>query len=619
MGENTLQCGCSGAKPKEADTTGIHTGNSSNLSGTTTEPGCPSLHAQGLNEQNLNILTINVRGIESNGRLEQIRLLLIKNNAKIAVLSETETTHSYASTTNIEGWRAFCPPECVSGPSGKEVVANDIASASIKRPDINGTDTVQTVWIEITSLNILIGGVYRRNKPSQPDLEREELNQLINQTLKAAQTGKSVLLLGDLNLDHQNPNHKKKTEAADLLSAIESANMKHMPTDITWKSDGLFKVCKCAIPSDSKDPYDHSKLVSSRVVAPLDTLASCDCPKGHRLCNCVNLSDSKDPHDHSKLVSSRVVAPLAALAFCGCPKGQRTATIDNAYISRSENATAVVLENGISDHFPVKVSLEIKVPEKKPKLKTIWRRDFARIVTSDLEMALNEHDWSPLYQMNDPNEIVSQIVNNITESLDIVAPLKAISFRPDKPKISLKRDTLEAIASRDCARKHGSRTNFKVLRNKVNRLVKRDKINDVLNRLKRNPGSQAAWQEAKNILGRGKGEKLPDCTNNSDPSKTADHQNEFFVKKVEDLVASLSKPSQKDDHMKDISDEKEFGSTGKNENLFSFRYVTAGDVTRIIRGLNNTKAEGVDNIPTSVLKKGIQSLPAQLLGSAISA
>ena len=95
----------------------------------------------------------------------------------------------------------------------------------------------------------------------QPDIEREEVNQLINQTLKAAQTGKSVLLLGDLNLDHHNPNHKKNNEAADLLSAIESASMQYLPTSITWKSDGLFKTCDCVISSDSKDPYDHRKLV----------------------------------------------------------------------------------------------------------------------------------------------------------------------------------------------------------------------------------------------------------------------------------------------------------------------------------------------------------------------
>ena len=95
------------------------------------------------------------------------------------------------------------------------------------------------------NLGLIVGGVYRRNRSSQPDLERDEMVQLTNQILKAAQTGKAVLLLGDLNLDHSNPDHKKKNEANDLLCAIEAATMRHLPTGITWKSDGYHKVCKC--------------------------------------------------------------------------------------------------------------------------------------------------------------------------------------------------------------------------------------------------------------------------------------------------------------------------------------------------------------------------------------
>ena len=221
----------------------------------------------------------------------------------------------------MEGFRALCPPKTVTGPPGKEVgvimmVSADLASSSIQRPDINDADTVQTVWTELTHLGLIVGGVYRRNRPSQPDLEREEMSQLTNQILKAAQTGKAVLLLGDLNLDHSNPDHKKKNEANDLLCAIEAATMRHLPTGITWKSDGYHKVCKCD-------------------------------------------------------------------AQCDCPKHQRTATIDNAYLSNSESACAVVLEDALSDHFPIMIKLDINKKAKiTSKLKTIFRHDIDRIVTS---------------------------------------------------------------------------------------------------------------------------------------------------------------------------------------------------------------------------------------------
>ena len=54
---------------------------------------------------------------------------------------------------------------------------------------------------------------------------------------------------------------------------------------------------------------------------------------------------------------------------------------------------------------------------------------------------------------------------------------------------------------------------------------------------------------------------------------------------------------------------------------FSFKFVSAGDITRIIKELKNTKAEGVDSIPTDVWKKGVVVLAgpiAQLCNLSLS-
>ena len=58
-------------------------------------------------------------------------------------------------------------------------------------------------------------------------------------------------------------------------------------------------------------------------------------------------------------------------------------------------------------------------------------------MTSDLEDALEEQNWSSLYDMSDANEAVSLIIGNVEAALDIEAPLIPITFRPDKPKIIL--------------------------------------------------------------------------------------------------------------------------------------------------------------------------------------
>ena len=95
------------------------------------------------------------------------------------------------------------------------------------------------------------------------------------------------------------------------------------------------------------------------------------------------------------------------------------------------------------------VTLIVKSKDAHTKLKNIWRRDLARLKTSDLENSLQGKNWSILYDLSDPNMAVSYLIEKVTESLDEVAPLKLIKFRPDKPILSLKQDTLAAMSSRE--------------------------------------------------------------------------------------------------------------------------------------------------------------------------
>jgi hypothetical protein len=87
---------------------------------------------------------------------------------------------------------------------------------------------------------------------------------------------------------------------------------------------------------------------------------------------------------------------------------------------------------------------------------------------------------------------------------------------------------------------HCNKDLYKHFRNTATKLVKCDQIQNVLNRLGNNPGQKKAWQEAKVYLGKGSGSSLPECTSNTDPKLTADHQNEFFINKIEQLVTTMS-------------------------------------------------------------------------------
>ena len=210
--------------------------------------GICNLKCKSSKADSLKILAVNVQGLEN--KHLQVHNLLCKYNTSVAILSEVETTHGQAATANMQGFRVFCPPTVVTGPPNKEVgvvmmVSNDLAASAKPRYDINYTDTVQTVWTEFVDLKLIVGGVYRRCRPGQPELERTELDQLASQVLRAAHTGLKVLIIGDTNMDHTNSSHRCAFEAEEFLQYIEAGGMKHHPTGPTWQSHGLYKNCSC--------------------------------------------------------------------------------------------------------------------------------------------------------------------------------------------------------------------------------------------------------------------------------------------------------------------------------------------------------------------------------------
>ena len=87
----------------------------------------------------LNILTLNVCGLKTTGRIDQVRNLFLKHKVSVGVLTETEVSHELAKTYNFEGYSVFCPPTYTTGPKGKEagliiLVSNDITYIEVSIP-----------------------------------------------------------------------------------------------------------------------------------------------------------------------------------------------------------------------------------------------------------------------------------------------------------------------------------------------------------------------------------------------------------------------------------------------------------------------------------------------------
>ena len=67
---------------------------------------------------------------------------------------------------------------------------------------------------------------------------------------------------------------------------------------------------------------------------------------------------------------------------------------------------------------------------------------------------------------------------------------------------------------------------------------------------------------------------------------------------LQPTVASLNPSNDRASEKNPVNNEH---PTGR----FSFKFATAGHITRIIKELKNTNAEGIDNIPTDVWKKAV--------------
>jgi hypothetical protein len=149
------------------------------------------------------------------------------------------------------------------------------------------------------------------------------------------------------------------------------------------------------------------------------------------------------------------------------------------------------------------------------------------------------------------------------------------------------------------------RKDYRCLRNVVSSMVKRDKMRTNLEkRRKADNGLKMLWRLAKSALG--KPQSLLPASLVVDGCATvgnagaAKAMNDFYIAKVYKLRADLrpvpAPPS----------------NWPKTTAPFVFLFANAGKIARTIAALKNTDALGLDGIPVSVLKKGVEVLASPI-------
>jgi exonuclease III len=501
--------------------------------------------------------------------------LLRDNSIDVAVVTETEVPEAHGAF-DVSGYVSFLP---LIGTGGKfrviVYVRADVATASNARLNVGNMSTEQqTVWLcldrqpprlgrrEIGAM--VIGGTYRQWRSdtgnSGMTMERTHMESFLEQVKAAAEAHKSVLVLGDLNLDShrgEDPCYGRSDLLRQLQNGMNTAGYKYHTSLPTYRSHGSF------------------------IVRPLppQPLSVTSALWG---------------------AASTVAATLTGMRAAPAARAARLACLDHVY-SAGLNVDVSVLEDSSTDHFPVIATIRAcdNGEDCKPALKQILRRDFKRIKSADLCQELEKCRWEEIYCIRDADAALEFIMRAIHAALDVVAPAKMITVKTNDD-LYLSRETREMMKARDEA----GRDKYKFLRNRATAMVRRDRLRSNMAKLAKAKGdSRTVWQIAKSATGQCR-MALPSSLFDVDrdvmtsgDAEAASLLNRYYITKVEKLKSKVKGAPPPPPSAWPV-----------RTSTFAWKYMNAGRVKKLINGLGSTEALGPDMVPVSVYKRGVEVL-----------
>ncbi len=291
---------------------------------------------------------------------------------------------------------------------------------------------------------------------------------------------------------------------------------------------------------------------------------------------------------------------------------RKTSVLDHIYFRGLPTPSFTVLPTAMTDHRPILA--EFRLHRQLGGLKCISRRNFKSVDTSAIRMAINAEALSGVFFMEDVEMVHTTIVNEIVAALDLVAPLQHVQVKDRRTPLYLSSEARAAINERDRAVAHNcSHTEYRKLRNRAAKLVRRDKLASNMEHLQEQGlDPKSIWDLANTVLGRSTRCSLPaelqEEGSNSNSrcirgdAALADCVNKFYIDKVDKIRAGINMG--RSDAVADVHQQQQQQQQRQQRpQRFEFRSPSEMEVLRVILGLKNTPALGIDGIPVSVLKK----------------
>ena len=280
--------------------------------------------------------------------------------------------------------------------------------------------------------------------------------------------------------------------------------------------------------------------------------------------------------------------------------------IDWIYTDSINISQSGTLNINMSDHLPVFL-VRKKNRNKIEKHKT-QGRSYLRYNKDIFGRLLAQQDWSLFDGSNDIDSMWCELEKKISDSLDIICPIRDLSVSDSKPEW-LNNDIIQVMRNRDKAYKKARKTKQDVdwrkaifLRNRVEFFIKtfkQNKIRDNLNRHRNNPTK--FWKEIRTII---PNESSPTVTSLDDEesgitytsNELSGHINQYFSTIGEKLANIIKSKQPVTPGYLPYEVVNNFGKDGITDEPFS-----PDELRKAIKLINTNKSSAVNNIRSSVI------------------
>ena len=291
--------------------------------------------------------------------------------------------------------------------------------------------------------------------------------------------------------------------------------------------------------------------------------------------------------------------------------GQPASGLDHVYANRPEKLSPVqTYFTGLSDHKMLKVVRYAKSFKHLPRY--VRKRIFKDFDDNVFIEKLSNSNFEKILECDDVNNAVNIFNSKLSNILDTLAPVKTIQVRTNYVP-GLSKETKQLQVERSLAQQKASYTKdpddwrlYRVLRNRTTSSVRQDKIKWEKQKfsLLENTSSDV-WRSVKGWLGWTSGgpplQLFYEGRLVTRPAELAYSMNSFFISKIKSLREKI--PYTRSDPLKYMKD-----AMSARNCTFKLDLVTLTDVKKLIMGLKNSNATGVDYLNTRTIKLGVHVL-----------